>query len=127
MKCIDINEVVDYMLSLDLTNFIEERVLVKGSWYVYTSIIRVTGDRTMIRCIPNQTLSGGRAFYDGRTIYAPIDYSSSISPSTPQRTYYGYGQQTSRVSYQHSNEPTVPQAVTDEVNRLATTWAGEYR
>ena len=106
MKCIKINNVVDYMLSLDLTDFIEEKILVKEKDYIYTSMIRVTYDRTLIRCVPIQSVRGGRGLYDGRTIYAPID------STTTQMIYFDC--QIGRINSQQTNEANVPQAVVVE-------------
>ena len=114
MKCIKINDVVNDMLSLDLTDFIEEKILIKGKHYVYTSVIRVTYDGTLIRCIPIQSRGGGRGLYDGRTIYTPI----ASDQSGPHRGYYAG--QTSRIDSSQFNEANVPQSVGEGVEHLTT-------
>ena len=105
MKCMKINDIVDYMLSLDLTDFIEEEILVKNKYCIYSSIIRLTYDRTMIRCVPNQALSGGKAIYDGRTIYAPIESNDRTQP------IIYYAGQTDRINFLQPNEANIPQAM----------------
>ena len=114
MKCMKINDIVDYMLSLDLTDFIEEKILVKNKYCIYSSIIHLTYDRTLIRCVPNQALSGGRALYDGRTIYAPIEPNDRTQP-----TIY-YAGQTGRINSRQTNESNVPRGVTEVVMDFET-------
>ena len=116
MRCMKQIDVVDYMLSLDLADFIEEQILVKDKQCMYTSMIQVTFDRTMIRCIPNQSRSGGRGLYDGRTIYAPI----ANDQGGPQMSYYD--QSTGRITSRQINEGNVPQAATIS---LGVAWADE--
>ena len=102
------------MLSLDLTDFIEEEILVKNKYCIYSSIIRLTFDRTLIRCVPMQALNGGRALYDGRTIYAPIEANDRTQP-----TIY-YAGQTGRINSRQTNESNVPRGVTEVVMNFET-------
>ena len=96
MKCMKVKDIPNYMLSLDISTI--EDIIVKDKYYMYTAKLQATYDYRLMRCRPNQSLSGRRVMFDPRTIAVclPEDAAVRERNSRPQMCYFD--QSTGRIN-----------------------------